>query len=100
MRKGEKRFDTSFSIINGTSTKCGGRVVAEALDYNGIANEKSYADLSVPAYGSRIFDLDQLFPSAKGRTLYMMHVETNTQTRKHVLAYHNDGSISVDHFPN
>lgn len=94
--KGANEFGGAVSIINAREAAC--RIEARLSDGDG--GTRHSAERLLPARGSQIFELDDLFPDAPPRRTYRLEIVSDQPTRKHILVRHAGGSLSVDHFPN
>jgi len=64
------------------------------------APDESAASLDLTGLGSCLVELDDLFDPPAPGAVYLLSVTSNRPTRKHVINRLDDGSLSIDHFPN
>ena len=96
MRGDDNSLSGAVSIVN-TVRKVTNAVFSLSDTEGAFEIRKS---VEVPARGSSLLALDDLFPSAPaGRPLFVS-VGSEHPTRKHIVNWHADGSWSIDHFPN
>ena len=95
LRGNEQRLSGAVSIVNTV-----GRVTKAVFSLSdtemSFEKQNSY---EIPAHGSALVTLDELFPSAPAEQSLFVSVISNHPTRKHIVNWYADESWSIDHFP-
>ena len=88
------KTNTSLSLINGTNKR--GEFMVELSENDYL---ETYTD-KISANGSIVIDLDEKIASFPDDGVLLIAVSSNVPTRKHIIMESENGTISLDHFPN
>ena len=88
------KTNTSLSVINASNREGEFTVELSENDYL-----ETYTDKIFPN-GSTLVDLDKKINSFPEDGVLLIAVSSNVPTRKHIIMESENGTISMDHFPN
>lgn len=88
------KTNTALSVINAANKKGDFTIELTEGSYKGIYNQK------IEANGSAIVYLDQKINNIPDDEVILIAVSSSVATRKHILMESENGTFSMDHFPN
>jgi len=88
------KTNTALSVINAANKKGDFTIELTEGSYKGIYNQK------IEANGSAIVYLDQKINNIPDDGVILIAVSSSVATRKHILMESENGTFSMDHFPN
>ena len=88
------KTNTSLSVINGSNKRGEIKVELSENDYL-----ETYTD-KISANGSIVINLDEKIASFPDDGVLLIAVSSSVPTRKHIIMESENGTISMDHFPN
>jgi len=88
------KTNTSLSVINAANKEGNFTINLSEGSYEGVYSQK------INANGSTIVDIDEKIKDIPKDAVLLIAVSSSVATRKHILMESENGTISMDHFPN